>query len=123
MTTIEWTEATWNPITGCTRVSAGCDHCYAVAKSHRLAGLGQRKKYGGLTVLNRNGDRHFNGVVRCHEDALSSRRYRSNQRDDSDANQAGSDSTEAHEGMAYACEHGVRGTRERVEVGESVQHS
>ena len=27
--TIEWTDATWDPVTGCTRVSAGCDHCYA----------------------------------------------------------------------------------------------
>ncbi len=26
---IEWTDATWSPLTGCTRVSAGCDHCYA----------------------------------------------------------------------------------------------
>jgi protein gp37 len=28
-TGIEWTDATWNPVTGCTRVSTGCDHCYA----------------------------------------------------------------------------------------------
>ena len=27
---IEWTEATWNPTTGCDRISAGCDHCYAL---------------------------------------------------------------------------------------------
>jgi protein gp37 len=27
--TIEWTDATWNPVTGCTKVSAGCAHCYA----------------------------------------------------------------------------------------------
>lgn len=33
---IEWTDATWNPTTGCTRVSAGCDHCYAEALSRRL---------------------------------------------------------------------------------------
>jgi protein gp37 len=39
--------------------------------THRLAGMGQKKKYGGLTVLNPKGDRHFNGVVRCHEDALN----------------------------------------------------
>ena len=35
-TGIEWTDATWNPVTGCTRVSAGCDHCYAATLSHRL---------------------------------------------------------------------------------------
>ena len=28
-TGIEWTDATWNPVTGCTKVTAGCDHCYA----------------------------------------------------------------------------------------------
>ena len=33
---IEWTDATWNPTTGCTRVSAGCDHCYAESLSRRL---------------------------------------------------------------------------------------
>ena len=32
--------------------------------------MGQAAKYGGLTVLNPRGDRHFNGQVRCHEDAL-----------------------------------------------------
>lgn len=35
-TTIEWTEITWNPTTGCTRVSEGCDHCYADELSRRL---------------------------------------------------------------------------------------
>lgn len=67
---IEWTNATWNPVSGCTRVSAGCDHCYAVAMTHRLEAMGQAK-YAGLTVLNAKGDRHFNGVVRMHEDALA----------------------------------------------------
>ena len=63
MTKIEWTDVTWNPTTGCTRVSAGCDHCYAVPMTRRLAGMG--KKYQGLV-----GKGHFNGVVKCHEDAL-----------------------------------------------------
>jgi len=35
-TGIEWTDATWNPVTGCTRVSAGCDHCYAATLANRL---------------------------------------------------------------------------------------
>lgn len=35
-TAIEWTDATWNPMTGCTRVSAGCDRCYAECLAHRL---------------------------------------------------------------------------------------
>jgi len=34
-TGIEWTDATWNPVTGCTKVSAGCDHCYAETLAHR----------------------------------------------------------------------------------------
>lgn len=68
-TGIEWTEATWNPITGCTRVSAGCDHCYAATMTHRLEGMG-KEKYAGLTVLNRAGDRHFNGKIQLHDDAL-----------------------------------------------------
>jgi protein gp37 len=35
---IEWTEATWNPVTGCTKVSPGCDHCYAEQIARRFAG-------------------------------------------------------------------------------------
>ena len=38
-TTIEWTDATWNPVTGCTKVSAGCDHCYAERFSERFRGV------------------------------------------------------------------------------------
>ena len=33
---IEWTQATWNPITGCTKLSDGCRHCYAATLAHRL---------------------------------------------------------------------------------------
>lgn len=40
---IEWTEATWNPVTGCDRVSAGCDHCYAMALAKRLKAMGSAK--------------------------------------------------------------------------------
>jgi protein gp37 len=38
-TTIEWTNATWNPVTGCTKISAGCDHCYAERFSERFRGV------------------------------------------------------------------------------------
>ncbi len=41
MTTIEWTEQTWNPITGCTKVSPGCKNCYAEAMACRLKAMGQ----------------------------------------------------------------------------------
>lgn len=38
-TTIEWTDATWNPVTGCTQVSPGCDHCYALTFAERFRGV------------------------------------------------------------------------------------
>ncbi|MEU0728596.1 phage Gp37/Gp68 family protein [Streptomyces sp. NPDC006140] len=40
---IEWTEATWNPTTGCDRVSPGCDNCYALTLSKRLKAMGAEK--------------------------------------------------------------------------------
>src|SRR5690348_4066188 len=40
---IEWTEATWNPVTGCDRVSPGCDHCYALTLAKRLKAMGSAK--------------------------------------------------------------------------------
>lgn len=36
---IEWTDATWNPVTGCTKVSKGCEHCYAKRFSERFRGV------------------------------------------------------------------------------------
>jgi protein gp37 len=36
---IEWTDATWNPVTGCTRLSPGCDHCYALSFAERFRGV------------------------------------------------------------------------------------
>jgi protein gp37 len=38
-TAIEWTDATWNPVTGCTKISAGCDHCYAERLAERFRGV------------------------------------------------------------------------------------
>jgi len=40
---IEWTEVTWNPVTGCDRVSAGCDNCYALTLAKRLKAMGSDK--------------------------------------------------------------------------------
>ena len=40
---IEWTEATWNPTTGCDRTSPGCDNCYALTLAKRLKAMGQAK--------------------------------------------------------------------------------
>jgi protein gp37 len=42
-TGIEWTEVTWNPTTGCDRISAGCDNCYALALARRLQAMGSAK--------------------------------------------------------------------------------
>jgi protein gp37 len=39
ISTIEWTDATWNPVTGCTQVSPGCDHCYALTFAERWRGI------------------------------------------------------------------------------------
>ncbi|MGH4016038.1 MAG: DUF5131 family protein [Pseudonocardiaceae bacterium] len=39
---IEWTEATWNPTTGCDRITAGCDNCYALTLAKRLKAMGNR---------------------------------------------------------------------------------
>lgn len=54
---IEWTEMTWNPTTGCTKVSAGCKYCYAEIMSRRLHAMGIEKYKDGFKV-------------RIHEDAL-----------------------------------------------------
>jgi protein gp37 len=43
MSNIEWTEVTWNPVTGCDRVASGCDNCYALALSKRLQAMGVTK--------------------------------------------------------------------------------
>ena len=66
-TSIEWCEATWNPIAGCTRVSEGCRNCYAERMAHRFAGPGQ--PYDGLTVL-ANGHPQWSGKVSFFEKRL-----------------------------------------------------
>ncbi len=47
---IEWTEATWNPVTGCSKVSAGCKHCYAQRMAERLQAMGQVRYRNGFAV-------------------------------------------------------------------------
>ena len=48
--TIEWTEATWNPLTGCTKVSPGCKHCYAERMAMRLQAMGQTNYRNGFEL-------------------------------------------------------------------------
>lgn len=49
-TKIEWTDKTWNPITGCSKKSTGCLHCYAEVMARRLKAMGQEKYANGFTV-------------------------------------------------------------------------
>lgn len=48
---IEWTEETWNPITGCTKYSEGCKNCYAEKMTKRLAAMGQKKYAEGFNKV------------------------------------------------------------------------
>jgi protein gp37 len=67
-TQIEWTDATWNPVAGCSIVTAGCTHCYAMEMAKRLEAMGV-PKYAGLT--RKSGKRIvWNGVVREDREAL-----------------------------------------------------
>ncbi|HXB67429.1 MAG TPA: phage Gp37/Gp68 family protein [Candidatus Acidoferrales bacterium] len=50
VTTIEWTESTWNPSTGCDAISPGCDHCYAERLALRLKAMGQKKYANGFQL-------------------------------------------------------------------------
>lgn len=49
-TKIEWTESTWNPITGCIKISAGCKFCYAEIMARRLKAMGQKKYRNGFKL-------------------------------------------------------------------------
>jgi protein gp37 len=63
---IEWTESTWNPVTGCDRISPGCDHCYAMTLAARLKRMGQPR-------YQRDGDPRTSGPgfgLTLHEDKI-----------------------------------------------------
>jgi len=47
---IEWTDATWNPVTGCTKISPGCKNCYALRMARRLHAMGQARYRNNFTV-------------------------------------------------------------------------
>jgi protein gp37 len=49
-TGIEWTDATWNPVTGCTKVSPGCKNCYAERLAYRLRAMGNRRYERGFDI-------------------------------------------------------------------------
>ncbi|MBM3608547.1 MAG: DUF5131 family protein, partial [Alphaproteobacteria bacterium] len=65
---IEWTEATWNPVAGCTILSPGCTNCYAMRMAARLEAMGS-PKYAKLT--RKTGGRYkWNGKIRLDHEAL-----------------------------------------------------
>ena len=55
-TKIEWTDATWNPVTGCRKISPGCKHCYAERMSKRLHAAGMPKYRNGFAVVTTHPD-------------------------------------------------------------------
>ena len=64
---IEWTQATWNPTTGCDRITTGCDHCYALTLAKRLKAMGAAKyQVDGNPITSGPGF-----AVQMHEAALS----------------------------------------------------
>lgn len=65
---IEWTDSTWNPITGCTLVSEGCRHCYAAQLA--ATRLRSHPSRAGLARLNASGEAKFTGEVRLNEQWL-----------------------------------------------------
>src|SRR3989304_6397055 len=50
LSTIEWTDATWNPVTGCTKISPGCKYCYAERMAKRLQAMGQPRYRNGFRL-------------------------------------------------------------------------
>lgn len=66
-TKIQWTDASWNPLGGCSRVSEGCRFCYAEAMAARFGGPG--KPYHGLVRMTENGPK-WTGAIRIRRDIL-----------------------------------------------------
>lgn len=67
---IEWTDATWNPITGCTLVDEGCRHCYAAHLITSWPAIGNHPSRKGLARKNAAGESKFTGEVRLNEQWL-----------------------------------------------------
>jgi protein gp37 len=67
LTSIEWTDVTWNPVRGCSLVSAGCANCYAMKQAHRFSGNGL--PYDGLTEMGPHGPR-WTGKIQLVPEAI-----------------------------------------------------
>jgi protein gp37 len=61
---IEWTDATWNPVVGCSKVSPGCDNCYAISMARRIEATGN-EAYSGTTTAD-----DWTGLVKCLPERL-----------------------------------------------------
>jgi protein gp37 len=73
-TSIEWTDKTWNPVRGCSRVSPGCENCYAERTAARFAGAGQ--PFEGLVRIGRQGARWTGKMRLVSEKLLEPLRWR-----------------------------------------------
>jgi len=69
---IEWTDATWNPVVGCSPVSSGCEHCYAARMALRLSSLpnGIGEKYSGVAGRGPGGTAVFTGRIKLDRASL-----------------------------------------------------
>jgi protein gp37 len=67
---IEWTDATWSPTLGCLKVSAGCEHCYAIRNAYRQEHFFKRPDYQGLTRKLPDGSLNWTGTVRMLPERL-----------------------------------------------------
>lgn len=66
-TGIEWTDETWNPVVGCSKVSPGCDNCYAIDQAARIQRMGTTQVYEGTTLEDGS---DWSGLVRCLPERL-----------------------------------------------------
>jgi protein gp37 len=77
MSKIEWTDETWNPVVGCSKVSEGCQNCYAIGQAYRNAAIAETQEnpgrlayYQGLTEKTHAGRTEWTGVVNTVPEAL-----------------------------------------------------
>src|SRR4051812_15282560 len=67
--TNEWTDGAWNPVAGCTVLTAGCTNCYAMRMAARLAAMGTEKYQ---TLTRKSGRRYvWTGKIRCDDKSLN----------------------------------------------------
>ena len=70
-TGISWTDATWNSIRGCSRVSEGCRHCYAERQAARIVRMGASHAYGSLVRITDSGEPRWTGKVQLDARTLA----------------------------------------------------